>query len=90
MKIFREGFTVWIDKKGGQDQVTAINYPLPNHTSISTAEDDKQSAGQWQQGNGSPVDRRRLEAWHGGGVVGWAGGGQGTGKETVYLPGRRG
>src|SRR6267154_5604685 len=31
LKILREGLTVWIDKTGKQEQVTAINYPLPNH-----------------------------------------------------------
>lgn len=29
LKILRNGLTVWIDKSGGKDEVTAINYPIP-------------------------------------------------------------
>src|SRR5580658_156365 len=29
LKILREGLTVWIDKKGEKEEVTGINYPIP-------------------------------------------------------------
>jgi hypothetical protein len=29
LKILKEGLTVWIDKKGEKEEVTAINYPIP-------------------------------------------------------------
>ena len=30
LKILREGLTVWIDKTGNKEEVTAINFPIPN------------------------------------------------------------
>ena len=61
LKILREGLTLWIDKTGGEEQVTAINYPLPNHRKVTTAEtEDRTGAGQWQQGHGGSADKQRL------------------------------
>ncbi len=31
LKILTQGLTVWIDKSGGEDEVMAINYPLPSN-----------------------------------------------------------
>lgn len=62
LKILREGFTVWIDKTGGKDQVMAINYPLPNHnrSKKNTETEDRPTGGQWQHGNGGGIDKQRL------------------------------
>ncbi len=31
LKILTQGLTVWVDKGGGEDEVMAINYPLPSN-----------------------------------------------------------
>src|ERR1700751_3901141 len=30
LKILRNGLTVWIDRKGEKNELTAINFPIPN------------------------------------------------------------
>jgi hypothetical protein len=63
LKILRGGLTVWIDKTGGTEQVTAVNYPLPNEKRYDKhggEAEDRPAAGQWQQGNGSSADKQRM------------------------------
>lgn len=33
LKLLREGFTVWIDKTGKEEEMTAINFPIPRSAS---------------------------------------------------------
>jgi hypothetical protein len=67
MKILKEGLTVWIDKKGEQNELTAINFPLPSEIKPGDAENRKRpSGGQWQQGQGAgggsdQQEKKRME-----------------------------
>jgi hypothetical protein len=62
LKILTEGLTVWIDRKGEKEEVTAINFPIPN-TSKQVAEERKRpSRIRVQEEQGSDAQRKqRLE-----------------------------
>ena len=62
LKILREGLTVWIDKTANKDEVTAINFPIPQPTSKENKQEgNKPASGQMQQGQGGgSIDKRRL------------------------------
>jgi hypothetical protein len=67
LKILRNGLTVWIDKTGDKEQVTAINYPLPRNYNRGAkndrdGSDTRPSSGYWQQGQGNnPRQRANME-----------------------------
>jgi hypothetical protein len=63
LKILKNGLTVWIDRKGDKDEVTAINFPIParDENTTAAAKKDRPSRGQWQQGQGSGQDKQRFE-----------------------------
>jgi hypothetical protein len=55
LKILRNGLTVWIDKTGEKEEVTAINFPIPRSfnrgVGAKAADDaDRPSPGHWGQG----------------------------------------
>src|SRR5579863_10004437 len=64
LKILRQGLTVWIDKTGGKEEETAINFPIPNPNKEERPErpqrTDKPSSGQFQQGQGNSLDKQRM------------------------------
>jgi len=65
LKILRNGLTVWIDRKGEKEEVTAINFPIPakSERSNNQNENDRPTGGQMQQGHGvgqQNDDRQRL------------------------------
>ena len=55
LKILREGLTVWIDRTGDKEEVTAINYPIPANAGAKKEREHHQQAeaGQGQQGLGT-------------------------------------
>ncbi len=63
LKILREGLTVWIDRTGNKEEVTAINYPIP----VSASQGDrparqKATAGSGPQVSGNDgVQKQRLD-----------------------------
>jgi hypothetical protein len=74
LKILQEGLTVWIDKTGGKEEQTAINFPIPNpnkeentrrnrnsaNKNTDNSNADRPTPGQFQQGSGGPQDRQRM------------------------------
>lgn len=63
LKILREGLTVWIDKTADKEEVTAINFPIPQSTSGDMQQEEKRpSSVHMQQGQGTgQSDKRRIE-----------------------------
>ena len=61
LKILRNGLTVWIDRKGDKDEVTAINFPIPGENTDEPSKKDRPSRCQWQSGAGSGQDHQRFE-----------------------------
>jgi hypothetical protein len=66
LKILRQGLTVWIDRKGTREEVTAINYPIPMRRQAEEDEPDaarpgRQHLQQGQGGQAASNDQRRLE-----------------------------
>jgi hypothetical protein len=62
LKILRQGLTVWIDKTGEKEEQTAINFPIPSQaTEEPKPKREKPTSGQFQQGNGSTQDKKRME-----------------------------
>jgi hypothetical protein len=63
LKILRNGLTVWIDRKGGQDEQVAINFPIPAEVPKTERANDKNrpSGMHSQLGRGGGQDRQRLE-----------------------------
>lgn len=66
MKILRNGLTVWIDKTGAKEQITAINYPIPRsftHGKNAAKEDNESqsSTGQWRDPNDAQQQRLNRE-----------------------------
>ena len=68
LKILKEGLTVWIDRKGDKDELTAINYPipLPEERNANTAKHDanRPSNMKMQQGQSAlanTADKRRMD-----------------------------
>ena len=69
LKILRNGLTVWIDRKGDKDEVTAINFPIPQEKSGNgkekeQSESNRPARGNWQQGQGGGAgaqDKMRLQ-----------------------------
>jgi len=53
LKILKEGMTVWIDKSGSEDEVMAINYPLPS----ANKSPDRPKAARSSQGQGTGNNR---------------------------------
>jgi hypothetical protein len=65
LKILKEGLTVWIDRKGGNEEVTAINYPIPqrgenNIKSSEASEPGRPVGGTMQQGQSNRQDKMRI------------------------------
>jgi len=62
LKILKNGLTVWIDKAGGKDEVTAINYPIPSTFTKKGDPSSKEDQGmKLPQGQGGDnVQRLRL------------------------------
>ncbi len=69
LKILKQGLTVWIDRKGNKDEITAINYPIPmteEHKANTAAHDPSRPSSMHMQGQsgggaGSSQDRQRME-----------------------------
>ncbi|MFI5196880.1 MAG: hypothetical protein ACHQD8_07300 [Chitinophagales bacterium] len=63
LKILREGLTVWIDKTANKDEITAINFPIPQPGSKENRQEgSKPASGHIQQGQGGgSQDKRRFE-----------------------------
>jgi len=64
LKILREGLTVWIDRKGEKEEVTAINYPIPTATGETEHKLRQRLAqdGNGQQGLGTDrLQKQRME-----------------------------
>ena len=66
MKILREGLTVWIDKEGEQNELVAINYPLPTDSKGDAENRKKPGGGRFQQGpsgeaGGDQEQKKRME-----------------------------
>jgi hypothetical protein len=64
LKIIREGLTVWIDKTANKEEITAINFPIPQPASReSKGEGERPAGGHIQQGQagGSSPDRQRIQ-----------------------------
>jgi hypothetical protein len=67
LKILRNGLTVWIDKTGGKEEVTAINFPIPRSfnrgASTKADNDDRPSPGHWgqAQATGQQQQRNNME-----------------------------
>ena len=53
LKIIKQGLTVWIDRKGEKNELTAINFPIP------AAGADKPSGIYIQQGQGSAAQQKQ-------------------------------
>ncbi len=58
LKILRNGLTVWIDKTGENNELTAINYPIPGDPNEENDGKLKPAKG---QGQGSGQDKQRME-----------------------------
>lgn len=56
LKILRNGLTVWIDKTGEKNQLTAINYPIPQN-----GEERMPETLEWAQGKYEDKQRIELE-----------------------------
>lgn len=66
LKILRNGLTVWIDKNGGKEEVTAINFPLPDaYKNSKVGDEERPQKGQWQHaqsgGGNDRQDQKRME-----------------------------
>ena len=67
LKILRNGLTVWIDKTGGKEEVTAVNFPLPDQyktNKVGGDEPERPAKGQWQQSpqqGSNRLDQKRME-----------------------------
>ncbi len=62
LKILREGLTVWIDRKGEKEEVTAINYPIPMSHDKEARQPRQRSQQDGQQGFGADrQQQRRME-----------------------------
>ena len=63
LKILREGLTVWIDRTGGKEEVTAINFPIPVNNGQKEERAPRQkaapAAGQGQLGLSSDATQKR-------------------------------
>jgi len=56
LKILRNGLTVWIDKTGERNQLTAINYPIPQN-----GDERMPETPEWVQGKYEEKQRMELE-----------------------------
>lgn len=62
LKILREGLTVWIDKTGEKEEVTAINFPLPTHAGGNRQKDmSPPTHARWNPEEGNNPDKKRLQ-----------------------------
>jgi len=76
LKILKNGLTVWIDKTGEKDEITGINFPIPQEfieketkrktgqSSTATQSDDnggRPSAGHWEEATGGGTRTNNRE-----------------------------
>jgi hypothetical protein len=69
LKIIRNGLTVWIDKTGGREEATAINFPIPQPTGEKQAARNKGGGSENVSGRpapgtaieGSGTDRKKKQ-----------------------------
>lgn len=59
VKLLRNGLTVWIDRKGEQNEATAINYPLPNTNKEDMEEHNRKHLNR-QEAEGQEAFVRRM------------------------------
>jgi hypothetical protein len=57
LKIIKEGLTVWIDRKGEKNELTAINFPIPSAGQTG----ERAAGGPAQPGAGQQRQRMELE-----------------------------
>ena len=60
LKILRNGLTVWIDKTGGKNEVTAINYPIPSTYNTIKGDGDRGEQSLQMPAQGGDIQKQRL------------------------------
>ncbi len=58
LKILHSGLTVWIDKTGGREATTAINFPLPDAYKARKSDDEKRAKEMGADQRNTPEKRR--------------------------------
>lgn len=61
LKIIKEGLTVWIDRKGEKNELTAINFPIPDNTKESSSTHQSSGSGQYQGQSSAQQQKQRMD-----------------------------
>ncbi len=62
LKILHTGITLWIDKTGGREATTAINFPLPDaYKSQKNGDGSKTQLEEWEEAQRNRPEHKRFE-----------------------------